>query len=336
MASAERSAALVSGPEQRLALRPWAARKLDDLGELQYHTVLASVGYEPRSSAIARMLPRPRVGVAVGFETHREHAYDDNARWYDEAHYNVSDDWGEAFPPLVRRLLTEAAQEPGRRVAVDISSMERPRIAAVVHSLATLSRQADLEVDLLYAPAQFRPPGDLPSGTLSLTCVSAFFIGRLQSASELADPVALVGLGYEPYKAAGALQSLEVDRAVALVPEGFDERFLPEVLEANKGLLAGPDPPDQLRYPVADPAECVALLDGQIHALRARGATPLLLPLGPKIFTANACLAAAMHHPHVAVWRASFLEREDAVPHHPDGNVCGVTFTRRPAEQWDE
>jgi hypothetical protein len=321
--------AFVSGGRRRIAIRPWEARTLADLADQRYDAVLSSLGYEARSTAIPRALAAPGRGVAVGFPSQQELAYPTNERWYRAHGYHVSDRWENRFLGLVRELFADVATKPGRRIAVDVSSMERPRVAAVVETIASLPDHVTLDIDLLYAPARYQRPSDLPSGALSLTCVSPYFSGVIGTQAE--NPVALIGLGYEPWKAAGALLSLEVDEAIAFAPSGFDRRFYGAMKRANRGLLSGPHAPHVTDYDIADPAGCFAMLDGTINAARAQGSTPLLVPLGPKVFAACACLAAAVHHPHVTVWRASFLERERASRRSADGNVCGITISRQPA-----
>jgi len=323
-----RAHALVTDERRRVAIQPWPARRLDELAAEHYDAVLTSLGYEARSTAIAKALGSTPRGVAVGFPTQQELAYGSNERWYRRHGYKVSERWEGEFPGLVRELFADVASAGRARIAVDVSSMERPRIAAVVELIAALPDDADVQVDMLYAPGRYQPPRDLPSGALSLTCVSPYFTGQISTRAE--NPVALVGLGYEPWKAAGALLSLEVDHAIAFAPNGFDPRFYGAMQRANRGLLTGPHAPHVIDYQVADQAGCFSMLDGTINAGRAQGSTPLLVPLGPKIFAACACLAAAVHHPRVTVWRASFLERQRASRQSADGNVCGITVWRTP------
>lgn len=191
----------------------------------------------------------------------------------------------------------------------------------------------ELVVDFLYAPAEFKPPGDLPAGVLSLAPVSPYFAGVIQTRSA---PQPLVGLGYEPFKAAGALESLEVRQPILYIPEGFDPRFRPAVLQANDGLIHSHERPEIVDFLVSEPFELYALLEGQLRGLLSNGDVPAVIPLGPKIFALCACLAAASHHPHVQVWRASFEHREPTTPHRADGWVCGLSVARGPVEFYNE
>jgi len=321
---------LASTTERRVAVRPWRTRELDDLAEAEgYDGMIASVGYEPRSHAIAEaMRERPPKAIAVEFRGQQNEQYLESRACFDRMKFDIKQEWDERFLPFVASWFREL--DPGARVLIDISSMSRPRIASVVQALADLEDPSAVDVDFLYAPAAYRDPGELPPGVLSLGPVIPYYAGELQNRR---DPVALVGLGYEPFKAAGALDSLEVDNAIVYIPRGFDERFYAKVLEANEGLLERHDAPQREEYLVAEPFECFATLEGRSLALLGEGFAPAILPLGPKVFALCATLAGAAHHPQISVWRASFGEDEEAVPHEPDGKVCGLTVSLRRAER---
>jgi hypothetical protein len=199
--------------------------------------------------------------------------------------------------------------------------MNRVRIAAVVQALAEVTPRGAVAVEFLYAPAVFDPPQALPEGVITLAPVSAYFSGDLQPGST---PVALVGVGYEPNKAAGALSNLEIPGGAAYIPTGPDERFRAAVLDANRGLLEGSEPPEQIDYEVLDPFDCIDALDGAARALLQGDAAPVLIPLGPKIFALSSCITAALHHPRVQVWRASFNAGEHAIEREADKWVCGI------------
>lgn len=323
--------ALVSDGQRRVSIFPWPARKITELKRTDhYDALLASVGYEPRSRAITRGLgrPLPAETVAVEFQHPRPHSYEQSLQWFSEQGVCISREWEEHFLPWVRGWLAQiAARRPEARVAIDVSSMNRLRIAAVVQALAELPTDTRIAVDLLYAPSRYSPPEELPDGVLTLRPVSSYLAGQMRSK---VSPVALVGLGYEPHKASGALESLEIRRAIAYVPVGPHEDFHGAVLKANQGLLGGPEKHPQVDYKVLDPFDCIMRLDGRVHGLLGAGDVPAMVPLGPKIFALCACLVAAMHHPYVSVWRASFDKNEFPVKRHDEGWACGVTVTLAP------
>ena len=322
---------LVSDSDRRVSICPWSARKLTQLKETEpYDALLASVGYERRSRSITAALGEiPDRAVAVEFRAPQTKTYQDSLRWFKKRDVQVNQEWNEKFLPWLHGWLVEiATSHQEARVAIDISSMNRPRIAAVVQALSEFPVDRRLLVDLLYAPSEFMPPDELPVGVLTLRPVSSFFAGQLRPQPS---PVALAGLGYEPHKAAGVFDSLEIRRVIAYVPVGPHPDFHDAVVVANEGLLKGPEEPQQVDYDVLDPFECLMRLDGRVHGLLQAGDVPALVPLGPKIFALNECLVAAMHYPHVSVWRASFDTSETAVPRKDEGWVCGITVALAPA-----
>jgi hypothetical protein len=322
---------LISDAHRRVSICPWDNRPLSALGEIKTHdALLASVGYEPRSRVIAGALGQlPPEAVAVEFSDNQTDTYRESLDWFNARAFHVNREYNDAFLPWLQSWMRGLAADGDRvRVAVDISSMNRPRIAAVVQVLSELPSDTRMSVDFLYAPSHFEQPVDLPPGVLSLRPVSSYFTGPLGSQSS---PVALAGLGYEPHKAPGALESLEIRRVLAYVPVGPHPDFRDAVINANEGLLGGPEAPPRIEYDVLDPFDCVMRLDGRVNGLLHLGEVPALVPLGPKIFALCECLVAAMHHPFVAVWRASFDTDERPIRRRDEGVVCGITVRLEPA-----
>lgn len=316
---------LRSDADRRIAIEPWRVRKLTELADAtSYHALLASVGYEPRSCAVAEAIgPVCGEKVAVEFRDQRTPSYMRSLEVFQTLGFATNQHWEDEFLPYVENWLNRVvAEHPRAHVAVDVSSMNRKRIAAVVEVLAALSPGGALTVDLLYVPALFHTPPALPDSVLSLKPVSSHFSGELRAH---ATAVGLVGVGFEPNKAAGALNSLEIPCGAVFIPESPDERFLPAVLTANTGLLDGSERLNRVHYDVTDPFDCIARLEGRTHALLRSGEAPAIIPLGPKIFALSACIVAAMHHPYVQVWRASFGTEEHAVERMADEWVCGVS-----------
>ena len=322
---------LVSDGQRRVGIRPWETRSIESLADGErYDGLLTSVGYEPRSCAIAEVLgPLSGRNVAVEFAEQRTSSYMRSLEHFERAGFAISRDWDGSFMPFVHDWLVELAALPHSvRVAIDVSSMNRKRIAAVVEVLAALRPAFALTAELLYAPARVDPPAGLPEGVITLAPVSAYFAGELQPA---ATAVGLIGVGYEPNKAAGALSNLEIPCAGVYVPNGPDDQLRPAVLEANRGLLESADEHEQIEYEILDPFDCISRLEGHSRALLRSDAVPVIIPLGPKIFALSSCIVAAIHHPRIQVWRASFDSGEEAVERVADGSVCGVAIDLAPA-----
>lgn len=309
---------------RRLLVSPWPARHLVDLFEERYSSVVASVGFEPRCTAIAASLGGQTAGTAVEFAESQVLGYFDNRVWFENAGWTVRSEWGEAFLPWIRGHVLAASAGPGPRprIAIDVSSMTRTRIAALVQVLCELPAERQISVDLLYAPAPYTPPPPPPAAFLQRTPVSPYFAGGLDTT----DVTVVLGLGYEQHKAASTIEDFGPVKVVAFVPEGRDDRYLAAVRDANQGILRGPTRPREVLYPVHDPYATFSMLEALTYdALVGReGPPPAMVPLGPKIFAACCLLVAALYVEHVAVWRVSFGARETPVAHAASGEVYGL------------
>lgn len=311
-----------------MLIAPFNATTLDGLDGDAYAWTLASVGYEPRAAAVAGAVLPGRRGTAVGFPGGHVLAYDDNAERFETLGMEVLERSDDEFTAVVIDVLARTAVGELRggdrrpRVAVDVSSMTRTRIAAVVQALAELPASMQIGVDFLYAPATFREPEAPPPAILRRDPVSGFFAGSLA----MGDSTVIIGLGYEQHKAASTIEDFGPSRVIAFVPEGEDKRFLEAVLTANAGVLEGPMRPDEERYRLDDPYATLQRLEALcFDALyRDEPRMPVLVPLGPKIFAVCCLLVGALHVEDVAVWRVSYWELEPPVAAQAAGAVYGL------------
>ena len=278
-----------------------------------YGALLCSVGYETRSSAIAKSL-QPSVDSIAGVEFHRGHnaIYKRNRQHMDAIGADVRRLDDESFCAWVTGWLSDLAKAGQDLVAVDVSSMSRPRIAGVVQAIMTLPDDARITVDLLYTPARYKPaPQEVPDATEALDPVLPEFAG---APADPEQPLVLVfGLGYEPERAASAVDEFAPQVALPFFPIGSDSRFEIAVQHANQSVLALPDVKAPHRYAISDPFRTFCDLEVLVQMIQAghladtagRPARPLLLPLGPKIFAATCMLVAASASTPVPVWRVS-------------------------------
>ncbi len=305
-----------------LRVSPLPARRLDELTDARFDAALVSVGCEQRSSALARHLgDLPGRAVAVEFEFGRTEVFWDNREFYDQAGWDLSEEFGEPFQDFAIAFFEQLR---GKHTVVDVSSMTRWRIASVIASLAELEPDSDMSVDLLYLPAVCADPPPPPAAVLRLRPTSPFFAGSMDA---IGATTCVIGLGYEPEKAAGTIETLEPSKVVAFVPHDSDGKYLEKVEYANRGLLAGRLAVERVDYDVADPYNCFVLVDQFVHDLVADGKRPALVPMGPKIFATTCLLVGARHQDDVSVWRASFRGAEDPVDHLADGSVYGLRVT---------
>lgn len=307
-----------------IEVRAFPARKLEDTPS-GYDILLGTVGYEPRASAISRAIGEVAHAAVLGFDRHHEYAYDDNRDWSVEHGFDFDEPTDDEYRRCMADWLTEAVSactttDNPVRVAVDISSMTRDRIATALEVALEISASRRLDVDFLYAPAAYRAPREEPDFTASIEPVTAFFRGWTPDPSR--PSVAVVGLGYEIDKAVGAKEYLELKDLWAYIADGGDERFAEKVKVNNELLWMEVEEDRVVRYPLADPYGVFVQLESQLFGILRQGRA-LMLPMGPKIFALCSMVAAMHHHPEVGVWRVR--QSETPQPREADGELIGLS-----------
>jgi len=144
------------------------------------------------------------------------------------------------------------------------------------------------------------PTSELPSH------ISEPVVGDLSGWSEdlSKPPCAVIGLGFEPGRALGCIDYLEIPGVRLFVPHGPDVRFEEAVVGANKALFAEVGEGAVLHYDVMNPSDTYQRLESRLFGLAPRS-RPVIIPLGPKIFSAvSICLVVQML-PKICVWRTS-------------------------------
>jgi hypothetical protein len=310
--------------------------------ERRYRALLCSVGFETRSRAIAERLHQS-VGALHGVEFPDRHneVYEQNRAVMDELGADVRRLDDDAFGGWVAQWLASLAHNGEHSVAVDVSSMSRPRIAGVVQAITRLPDHARLTVDFLYTPAQYeKAPTEMPDATEALDPVTPAFAG---TPADPQQPLVLIfGLGYEPERAASALDEFAPQLAIPFFPVGGDERFEGDVEAANMSVLELADVAEPHRYAIKDPFRTFCDLEVLVDRIRsghqgprdvaesAGPGRPLLLPLGPKIFAATCMLVAASADRPVAVWRVSSGALAEADDRHSDGELVTLRVSTAP------
>lgn len=295
--------------------------------DIAYDLAVITVGFERRSSYLLRRDVQASRIVAVAFLEVNEHSFASNlelarksgADIFVSHPYERLDQLNAEWPRLRRLALDHSI-----RIAVDISSMTRIRLASTVLNLQSIADiiGSDVTVDFFYSPGLFIPPSLSLSGPLSIAPVLPEFSGRLRRTSLPLGGV--VGLGYEPQRALGAFEWLEPNRAWAFSPKGLDIRFEQEVSEANRQLLDVLGPRSVFEYEVVRGADIVYALDSFVFAFKKQYRL-VLLPMGPKIFSL-ACLLIGMDldGDRPAVWRVGGVAYANPVEVVEEGEIVGV------------
>lgn len=275
-----------------------------------YDVVLCAVGYENRARNVAKQLSiRGRLQLAVGFPDRHVSGYSENRRWFETNEFTyieVSDsEFGES---VCRKAFSSTSKTQVLRIAIDISSFNRTRLATIVEWLSNSKEYCATAIaHFYYSLASFSEPTHDPAvRNRHVGPVTPTFAGW--SEDPMLPPYAVLGLGYENGKALGAIDHLEVSNALAFVPTSPVDEYLPALISANETLINTLGSDHVLRYRVHEPIRTFEMVESVVNGLLPNF-NPILLPFGPKIFFVISLLVALLH-PECSVWRVSAGESE--------------------------
>lgn len=297
----------------------------DAIRSTDYDLFVASVGYESRCTHAARILDvRARRRWACAFPDRHTAAFHRSFDWYSSHYFNITEADSDRLPAWIEDAIDEsesASSSDVVRLCIDISSMSRRRIASWIEALRTRGARREYCVDFVYSLASFAgsPKSTDGSAIERVEPVLPSFAGCLT------DPerplVALIGLGFEPERALGAIEYVEPTDIWALWPEGGDEGFFDSIRVANETLWQSWER-RAIHYSIQEAFRTFVLLESLSYGFLQEGRL-LILPFGPKILTLGALLCACLH-PELAVWRVSAGESEEARDVRASGELAAL------------
>jgi hypothetical protein len=303
-----------------------------NLGEvlsLKYDLSLGTVGFEKRSRFLfSEHSIESTYRIASAFQDRNELSFEDNLAFFRKAGFNVEAHNLQGFTSFFLRSLRNVDASPTLgendvlRVCVDISTMNRSRMAAIFEVLLNSDWQHDVAVDFVYSIAKYCDPPSAPTFIVSAQPISNSFSGW--STAPDASTCAVFGVGYEPDQVIGTIEYLEPGFVWAFVPDGPDPRFAKAVEDVNQPLWFDIPSECVVRYKIDEPFNTFVSLESIVYSL-SRKHRPILIPFGPKIFTIQCLLAAVIHSPSVAVWRISGGEST----HPKDREAAGQVYALR-------
>jgi hypothetical protein len=289
----------------------------------RYDCYLAALGYERRCRQVSEFhRPQANALVASAFPDRKQFSYSENREWFLAAGYRVEEVVDENFPDWFLGILNNSRRIGAScyRLAIDISSLTRLRIATILDVLRGLGWGIVVEVDFIYNLAEFSPPPKNISPNVHVGPVCSSFAGWSKEPEQ--PPIAVLGLGYEESRALGALEHIQAGDYWVFKPQSDIGEYNRAMLEANSTLLES-TPADRLfTYTVESPFDCFATLELLLSRLRSVG-SPTLFPFGPKIFSLCGMLVACLYE-EVAVWRVSGGVLEQAANRFPTESFCGL------------
>ncbi|WP_162799148.1 hypothetical protein [Nocardioides sp. 616] len=306
----------------------------DEVGT--YDALVATLGYEERSTAVAaRLASRCSRIWAFDYQSEPLHSYERNAAFF--APYDIIRESPSAYRKslgeLIRLVRDSLARDESTgervtpRIAVDISSMDRDRLARTV--LACTEDQSEpIRVDFYYAFGEF--VDDL-RGSEGPVLVNRPMEGMEGWSSDPDSAVVCVlGLGFEQTLATAAIETIEPRQTVVLLPQGEDARYDAVVHEKNASLLRSGAVDTVHNYAVGDMRQTVVDLNASISTW-SRANRVVVVPLGPKPLALAAILVAVANEHNVTVWRMSADDRRAAEERRATGTIVGLCVSVEPA-----
>jgi hypothetical protein len=264
--------------------------------------LFGAYGYESRSlHAVSTLKAKRRVLFAYDVKVHSEaHVRFTQGRAASKVEI-LQAETTEQFQNRLRWVLEALPKNP--RIVLDISSFDRRRLGHCLVMLQSfLSTLETIELEVVYSPASFSSPEKaMLSPSIEAAPVSDSFRGRVRRSNL---PLAAVfGLGYEPHRAIGGFELLEPASAWAFMPGSGDVRYDTALADANRLFLGAFGSDEVLPYSVLDPADAYLRVESLVSTI-SRDARVVLVPMGPKIFSAICLLIGLGNSPtRPAVWR---------------------------------
>lgn len=308
----------------------WAETK-----DSKYDLLVAVCGYESRATHVPEVVRENVASIVIlDYESEGVLAYDSNRQIFEGLgaieFLSLNDvRYVPTFEAKLRSLMEEREVDSKVRVLFDISCASRKLISKILLSLDR-TLQDHLDLCCSYAVSEFYDPpiDELPSH------ISEPVIGELSGwSNDLSQPpCAVIGLGFEPGRAIGCLDYLEIPEVRLLQPFGPNPKFIDAVEQANGQLIHEAGESNLLPYSVMNPVDTYLKLESMVFGL-LDDFRPVLIPLGPKIFAVCCIILAMRNSPNVCVWRTS--SGQLGVPHDTktDGHVAvlPVGALRRPS-----
>lgn len=314
-------------------------------GQVNYDLFLCAAGYEERSAFAAKKLSaKAQARVAVGFDYHKVGRLAENIEYFSQ---NGLLDWARSrsphvtdseFLPIIEELFKKVFETTTiPRLAIDISSFSAVRLARILECLTTLTAVKTAIVDFYYTLGEGYDT-KMRSEQIEFSGPVTDFFAGWSSEPEL--PVtAIFCLGKEYDRAIGAFELLNpsltfvfattgalenLSQTIQRVAPEFDPELATLVRDANSQLL--PLVPADKRYEIdlQKPFDCYTMLKS-VASGAVRFGRAVAVPLGPKLFTLIALLAAVELHPKMAVWRFSAGRSGEPQDVRPSHKIVGLS-----------
>jgi hypothetical protein len=295
------------------------------------------VGYEQRSGYIAgndKMEVGSRIGLVL--RTHQKCWFDRNysaAQNRNDRLIEIDDGEETLFKALGETIgdLRFRRETPSRiKVGIDVSSMARELMSCLFRYLFENMDADNLHLIILYATAKYQEPPADAGPYVEFRPIQGLEGWTKHPERPLSS---VLGLGYEADQAIGTVEYLDPSGIWAFIPNGEDARFRRDLNRANNALWPILEVSHRLEYRISNPYHLYTELRGLVETLAQRSRV-ILVPGGPKIFSALSLLVKLEVGDEVSVWRASthgFREIRDV---EPSGAITRFDYPKQ-RRVWD-
>lgn len=282
-----------------------------------FDLALVSCGYELRARYIAQNINiESTQKIAWSFTDNQAMSFQDNFKFFSDSDYSIIED-NNFDPSQILASICDPKQTDTVNLLCDISSTTRRRMAKLIEALAHCDTPYNISVIFAYSSAQYTDPPTEMYPNVDAGPVLPSFAGWGEDPS--LPTFLLLGLGYEPYRAIGAVDFIEPQRIIALRPISKDPRFEDAVKQANSQLFESKRGIELRDYEVSDMFSTIVYLN-QVVSRYAQSTRPILLPFGPKPLALSMLLVGKLQD-RAAVWRVSSGARQPPVQREPDGGI---------------
>ncbi|MER8828548.1 hypothetical protein NKH73_27100 [Mesorhizobium sp. M0938] len=220
-----------------------------DIAGKHFHLAILTCGYETRASYIAQHFSIDAdQHLVLDYRCPGLLSYNRNREFYEAlptaAFLQIDDDLSSNLMIALKATSARADPDVQIRVLIDISSCSRSVMAKIFLAISeVLPNRADISCAYALSAFEAPPDSELPSH------ISQPVVGDLSGWSDdlSKPPCAVIGLGFEPGRALGCMDYLEIPEVRLFMPVGVDPRFETAVREANAVL---PRRAASLSYPI--------------------------------------------------------------------------------------
>ncbi|ACJ27810.1 Conserved hypothetical protein [Shewanella piezotolerans WP3] len=294
--------------------------KSNDIGNIDL--AIVGLGYETRATTRCRSMVNSNI-IAIGYDQHTSALrYQDNLEYYNSIGATVIEgDNCNVYRELFKLI---DVQWTGRPVncLIDITVLSRTRLAEIIlYLISNLEEGSHIKVS--YSLAEYTEPSNSISPMRKVGPIIDSLSGAL---GDINLPSSIViGLGYEIGKAIGISNYLDTENQFIFIPNGKDSNFETSVRTNNELLINITPENHTFTYDICNPYKTYLDLRETMLAIMDIS-RPVLVPLGPKIFSALSVVLSEEMNRTLPVWRVSSEYLEEPVDRKPTGFYIEFTL----------